>query len=111
MPRPTKQLKKIKDSENLDGFAYVTCDSYKIHVNVEKLWKEAIGLTKSKSSAIDSFARLFAKTYVHELLHYLLRQRYRGHIKYAYGEEYLIYYLLGDRWTKYTMEYYKNENS
>jgi len=107
MSRPVKSLKKIKESENLDGFAYVDKNSYKIYVNVEKLWKEARGRTINDNNAVNSFACLFSKTHTHELLHFLIGQRRRKSRKYDYGEEKAIYRLLRDPWTKSISKFYE----
>ena len=111
MPRQHKKLRKIKDPENLDGFAYITNNAYEIYINVEKLWKDARKATKLKKNTVDSFARRFERTHTHELLHYILKKYYRAHVKYSFGEEQLVYGLTGDRWTKALSEYYQSKKN
>jgi len=100
-----KKLRIVKDEEYLDGFCVISKAGRVICVNVEKLWKEA--KNNAPKHPEERFTRNFANTYAHELLHSEIKKVER---EYDYGEERVIYSMLGDRWTKFLEKYYKTKS-
>lgn len=105
-----KHLKTIKTEDNLEGFLDILKKGRIIYVNVESLWKEAVKKSKrTGKSPEDLFCKQFINTFIHEELHYVIKQNYKPYKKWLYGEELIIWRLLNERMSKEVKEYYKTE--
>ena len=98
-------LKIIRDNNNLYGYCIPGTKNSQIYVNIEKIWKESV--TRAPKHPETRFIKVFSGTYTHELLHALISQAKKN---YDYGEEKIIYTLLGEHWTKQSESYYKTED-
>ena len=97
--RQNKSLRSIQDKEGLEGYALIDDNCYEIFINVERLWKQSNG-------SIDRFAKKFSDVHSHELLHFLIRRSYKNKKKYEYGEECIIWKLLGNHMSKEQRRFY-----
>lgn len=81
MRKKQKMLKVMKDSDY--GFSV----NDKIHINIQRIWEE--------KRSFDPFAREFASTYAHELLHIIFAPIKR---KRVIGEEKVVRKMLNEPW-------------
>lgn len=101
-----KRLRSIK-GEEINGMLIQRYSWKEICINVESIWNTA--KKRAKKHPVDSFIKRFCEAYVHEALHFVIEQQYRGAKRWLLGEEIVIFKLMDEKFYKKYLKCYKEE--